>query len=129
MDKDQLAALDRAATQGVWSVCTDAVGDTFVASMTDSAETVCDFGAACDDEMQESIDADAALIVGLVNAYRTGKLVLIGPDAVDDVAAVIEQGMWSPASGPVEWTPAGITAMKEQCLRLATAALAALGVK
>ena len=65
---ERLAAL---ATPGPWSVCTDATGDTFVASMTDSADSVCEFGAGEDDEGQSSLDADAALIVALRNNLPT----------------------------------------------------------
>ena len=77
MTKEELAALDRAATQGVWAVCTDATGDTFIVPMTDSAETICELGAGHDGDAQESLNADASLIVALVNAYRTGKLIFM----------------------------------------------------
>ena len=51
-----------APTPGPWAVCTDATGDTFIAAMTDSAETICDLGAAYDDEGQAQLESDARLI-------------------------------------------------------------------
>ena len=63
----RLKELDAKATPPGWAICTDATGDTFIASMTDSAETVCEFGSGYDDEMQASLEHDAALIVALRN--------------------------------------------------------------
>ena len=52
-------------TKGPWAVCTDATGDTFIASMTDSAETVCELGSADNDEGQAQLEADAQAIAAL----------------------------------------------------------------
>lgn len=73
---ERLAELPGKETGEPWAVCTDATGDTFIASMTDSAETICEFGAGQDDEDQSRLGADAALIVMLVNAYRAGRLIV-----------------------------------------------------
>lgn len=73
---ERLAELSRKATGDPWAVCTDATGDTFIASMSDSAETICEFGCGQDDEDQSLLDADAALSVELVNAYRAGRLIV-----------------------------------------------------
>ena len=67
-DIDELERLLAAATPGEWAVCVDATGGTFVAGMTDTAETVCEFGAAPDDDGQEQLDADAALIAAARNS-------------------------------------------------------------
>jgi hypothetical protein len=126
MDRDQLAALDRAATQGVWSVCTDAAGDTFITCPTISAGSICEFGAGYEDATQDSIDADAALIVALVNAYRTGKLVLIDDGAVERVARAIHAANNDPE------IYAWFHVEPERCRKsqgLSRAALSALGVK
>ena len=66
-DRNELERLLAAATPGPWAVCTDATGDTFVASMTDSAETVCEMGAMDTDEGQAQLEADAALLCFLHN--------------------------------------------------------------
>ena len=68
---ERLTELAAKATPAPWGVCVDATGDTFVASMTDSAETVCEFGAMDDDEGQSAIAYDSALIVALVNNLPT----------------------------------------------------------
>ena len=107
-EAEKLAALDRAATQGVWNVFQH------FATPTDSRSDI--VGRTRDDDIVECVrNADAALIVALVNAYRANQLVLIGPGAVEVVALAIEKHMdhdWN-------WTKK----------TLATAALAALGVK
>lgn len=69
-DRNELERLLAAATPGPWAVCTDATGDTFVASMADSAETVCEMGAMDTDEGQAQLEADAALIVNLRNSAQ-----------------------------------------------------------
>ena len=66
-DRNELERLLAAATEGPWAVCTDATGDTFIASMTDSAETVCEMGAMDTGEGQAQLEADAALICFLRN--------------------------------------------------------------
>ena len=65
-------------------------------------------------------------------AYRSGDLVLIpgGREAMRErVAVIVEQSMWSPASGPVTWSDDKIVAMKEQAKRVADAIAAMLGEK
>lgn len=64
---ERLEAVAPTATPGPWSICIDATGDTFIASMTNSVETICEFGAMDTDESQEQLEADAALIVELRN--------------------------------------------------------------
>lgn len=49
-------------TPGPWAVCEDASGDTFVAAMMDSAQTICEFGCADNDSDQAQIEADARLV-------------------------------------------------------------------
>ena len=66
-NRNELERLLAAATEGPWAVCTDATGDTFIASMTDSAETVCEMGAMDTGEGQAQLEADAALICFLRN--------------------------------------------------------------
>ena len=73
---ERLAELSGKATDGPWAVCTDAIGDTFIASTSDSLETICEVGVGLDDEDQSRIEANAALIVELVNAYRAGRLIV-----------------------------------------------------
>ena len=67
---------------------------------------------------REEAAANAALIVALVNAYRTGKLVLIDDGAVERVARAMAE-LHLPGSKKL-W---------KMYVPLATAALAALGVK
>jgi len=110
MDKDELAALDRAATQGMWGLYQH-----FAAPDFTRADIV---GQTRDDEIVEDVNGpDAALIVALVNAYRTGKLVLIDDGAVERVAGGISTCPPMSDKHPMESLP------------LARAALAALGVK
>ena len=93
MDKDQLAALDRAAR-----------------------EPTLEGSRAADD-----------LAAKLFYLYRTGKLVLIGPDAVEVVARAMMAHVgleW--VDGPEEERS---LLNKHEARALATAALAALGVK
>ena len=71
MTRDQLAALDRAATQGVW----DEHETGLISGGTQGNDEVAAY-CGCDDRR---------LIVALVNAYRTGKLVLIDDGAVEAV--------------------------------------------
>ena len=66
-NRNELERLLAAATERPWAVCTDATGDTFIASMTDSAETVCEMGAMDTGEGQAQLEADAALICFLRN--------------------------------------------------------------
>lgn len=103
MTNDELAALDRAATQkqpmllecvenGVWQIRLI-------------------FGEG---------EKNCTAMRQWADAYRTGKLVLIGPDAVEDVARAIsvERRAWG--------APDEVTTYDRA---LATAALSALGVK
>lgn len=64
---EQLEAVSEKATPGPWSRCCDATGDTFIASIADSAETVCEFGAMDSDDAQGQLEADAELMVALRN--------------------------------------------------------------
>ena len=68
---ERLERAESKATPGPWSRCCYANGDTFIASVTDTAETVCEFGAMDSDEAQEQLDADAELIVELRNNMPT----------------------------------------------------------
>ena len=108
MDKDQLAALDRAATQ---------------------AEAEYEAAPIGQGNLHKLVTARVNFHAALVNAYRTGQLVLIDDGAVERMSAVIEQSMWSPASGPVNWTAETIEATKAQARVAARAALSALGAK
>jgi hypothetical protein len=86
---DELEALAAKATPGPWSVCTDAAGDTFIASLSDTAETVCEFGAGYDDEQQAGLEANAALIVYLCNAVPTILALKAERDMLREALAVI----------------------------------------
>jgi hypothetical protein len=94
--QDELAALDRAATQGVWtvdwSICTANTSDVAYAQKEGQEIKVGDtlwrvaqgVGPLYPEHNHwtgphlSGNEADAELIVALVNAYRTGKLVLKG---------------------------------------------------
>jgi CHASE3 domain sensor protein len=65
MDKDELAALDRAATQAKTAFESAFIGGARQMSPQEN------------DLLAASIEANAAFTSALVNAYRTGKLVLI----------------------------------------------------
>lgn len=111
---EQLAALDRAATQGVWE--SREVPGQAGWSQIHAPENPC--------IAVEVNDEDGPFIVALVNAYRTGKLVLIGPDAVERVArALCEEN--AAAKGVYRDVEADWPAFE----RFARAALTALGVK
>lgn len=128
MDKDQLAALDRAATQGVWATETEA-GDEwwFGGSYGDGMETVVRVGDGIANIVAGGADnADLKLAANLVNLYRTGKLVLIDDGAVEALRAskqgwenVVEIGLLPPQHHDTA------RALTEQC----RTALSALGVK
>lgn len=138
MDKEQLAALDRAATQGVLFrqkpcmeddfgvpiIATDYPPDhtptngmvlwaTMQPTEIDAADT-------------KQAEANAAFIVALVNAYRAKQLVPPAPDAVEALRAnkqgwenAVEMGLLPPQHHDTA------RALIEQC----RTALAALGVK
>jgi hypothetical protein len=76
MDKDQLAALDRAATQGVWKTV-EVDGIPYMQSVINDHT----FPAEAPDDLY--------FAAALANAYRTGKLVLIDDGAVERVARAI----------------------------------------
>lgn len=103
MDKDQLAALDRAATQ--------------------EADDIAYYSGSSSRHRPKQEAFHAAL----VNAYRANQLVLIGPDAVEKVARAMAAHVgfeW--VDGPGEERS---LLNKHEARTLATAALAALGVK
>ena len=111
MDKDQLAALDRAATQELL----DDQGYYFRGTFCDLAS--CSHGETAYFNHQ----ADGPFIAALWNAYRTGKIVLIDDAAVERVARAIHDA----ADNPL----AVFETMREMRVQQARAALAALGVK
>jgi len=125
-EAEKLAALDRAATQGTliahgWGDGSTPMGMTNI--FNEDAEVL----------VMECIpEADANFIVALWNAYRANQLVLIGPDAVEDVANAIWGCSFHPvdvASGEAEKRKAEWPRDWDKAKRRATAALAALGVK
>ena len=74
MTNEELAALDRAATQGVWATETEA-GDEwwFGGSYGDGMETVVRVGDGIANIVAGGADnADLKLAANLVNLYRTG---------------------------------------------------------
>ena len=92
-EAEKLAALDRAATQGVWET-----GDRMEANYVWASKThLACFSSTTDDGLgsdtfergKSEAVANADLACALVNAYRANQLVLIGPDAVGDVARAI----------------------------------------
>lgn len=91
LDAEALRALAEKATPGPWSVCTDATGDTFIAAMADSAETICEFGAVDNDDGQVALEADAALIVELVNNLPT---ILAMAEELERVKAGAARYVW-----------------------------------
>jgi hypothetical protein len=100
MDKDELAALGRAATQGNWNVGNgDIYADGDEASDYDD-KVICGIGMAGLRSHEYAVikahkpqgKANAALIVALVNLYRTGKLVLIDDGAVEHLREVFNAG-------------------------------------
>jgi hypothetical protein len=93
MDKDQLAALDRAATQGVWHLQSGAIGvNPWISAGNWTREDGSYVRGGCILNMvaHDEREQDAALIVALVNAYRTGNLVLIDDGAVEALRALVE---------------------------------------
>jgi len=99
MDKDELAALDRAATQGVWKTV-EVDGIPYMQSVINDHT----FPAEAPDDLY--------FAAALANAYRTGKIVLIDDGAVERVGRALESV--SHINDRDVW---------------ATAALSALGVK
>ncbi|MEI6644083.1 MAG: hypothetical protein WCL10_18840 [Novosphingobium sp.] len=146
MDKEQLAALDRAATQGVWtvdwSVCTADDSDVAYAKKEGRKIEVGDalwrvaqgVGPLYPDHNHWTgahlggNEADAELVVALVNAYRAKQIVLIGPDAVATVGMALCQAALGPKACPC------VEKGEFRCADAhpgdqARAAIAALGVK
>lgn len=151
MDKDQLAALDRAATQGAWEVDSEYDNDALYSGGggcgrgfknyfigTDIGgkwKTLLDTVNSDEKLINEDYDADGgsawdtvgeantAFIVALVNAYRANQLVLIGPDAVEKVARAIA------STSADTWEYLHVSTDPKDWEFEATAALAALGVK
>lgn len=83
MDKDQLAALDRAATQGVWNHLGYCGQDGNIQGPRQEQIASLSSAWGKSDQTGHQCFANAAFIVALVNAYRTGKLVLIDDGAVE----------------------------------------------
>jgi hypothetical protein len=145
-EAEKLAALDRAATQGVWEVdseydnealysggggCGRGFKNYFIGTdIGGKWKTLLDTVNSDEKLINDDYDGDggsawdtvgeanSAFIVALVNAYRANQLVLIGPDAVERVARALaqENGLF-PTD---DW---------RYYINRACAALAALGVK
>jgi len=81
MTNEQLATLDRAATQGTLIACGWGDGSTQMGMTNIFNEDVEVLVMECIPE------ADANFIVALWNAYRAGYLAVIGPDAVEQARA------------------------------------------
>ena len=149
-EAEKLAALSEAATQGVWryrpmpyddwGIVKSSVqenGYSYVlAQFRDpdklDEETLSQHRAAKTDPWS----GNAQFVVALVNAYRANQLVLIGPDAVAQVAramceAIVQQDdpgfhiVDEPWDGTISYLDQGETDFKP----VARAALAAMGVK
>jgi hypothetical protein len=121
MTNEQLAALSEAATQGEWTYCRNPENTRWI---IDSASA---HAIACGAGYEPVNGANAAFIVALVNAYRTGKLVLIGDDAVERMARAIDPEIWA-CDPPISTLAAAIRfhERRRASCRIATAALAAL---
>jgi hypothetical protein len=138
MAKDQLAALDRAATQGVWRIGNGgyAHGAEFEIRTADDDDLYITGIPWGDDQYDPGIPrynaarANAALIVALVNAYRTGKLVLIDDGAVERVARAMLAHVFPDGDRFQDMAAAWVEdELAEIAVPLATTALSALGVK
>jgi len=117
MTNEQLAALDWAATQGVWHLYQH-----FAAPDFTRADIV---GQTRDDDIVENVNEPAAaLIVALVNAYRAKQVVIIGPDAVEE-ATLAACRSYMGESFDKQKTPAAYVMVSV----MIKAALAALGMK
>jgi hypothetical protein len=133
MDKAELAALDRAATQGFMEAFPGANSHCFEARLVVGGECVAfadgmPHYAADGDVIGIDLSPDAEFLMTLWNAYRTGKLVLIGPDAVATVGMALCQSALGPKACPC------VEKGEFRCSDAhpgdqARAALAALGVK
>ena len=124
-EAEKLAALDRAATQGVWGTdCADhdmPYENIVLKSGYRNIATVWIDDAPVPD-YNHAQQANAALIVALVNAYRAKQVVLIGPDAVEVASEAIKRRAIDKGND----SPAVFDGDADE---LARAALAALGVK
>jgi hypothetical protein len=105
MDKDQLAALDRAVREAK-----AAISGSYTRPQIDKLER-----------------AKHEFTTALVNAYRTGQLVLIGPDAVETMKTALLVARFSDGEHMVE--EQGNCSAEMIADYLAGVALAALGVK
>lgn len=64
---------------------------------------------------------------GLMEPLYPALRALVGLPSEEELISMVEEAMWSPASGPVNWTAEKIAAMKAQATRLARTILARLG--
>ena len=91
MTQDELAALDRAATQGVWSIAAyytqsgtpDELCGGFIEADDTPTGVIDENPAPVDDVLSH----DLAFIVALVNAYRAGRIAVIDDEAVPGARA------------------------------------------
>jgi len=93
---DQLSA---AATEGEW------VADNHVITLSPATTVAClvNYNQFGDEFPIVNEEADAAFIVALVNAYRTGQLVAVADDAVERVARAMCEAV---GKNPDKMTPA-----------------------
>lgn len=97
---DTLAALSEAATQGEWYADCEQV-------WSKNGPQVCD-------AVSDIMCSDAALIVALVNAYRTGQLVPV--PSVERVAEGLREGLRSAAKAPPGLRVKALVATIEQAI-------------
>jgi len=86
MTQDELAALDRAATQGVWITETGAGDEWWFGGGADGMETVLRAGNGILNIVAGGADnADLKLAAALVNLYRARRIAVIDDEAVKRV--------------------------------------------
>lgn len=136
MTRDELAALDERATKGVWIAApySNVVGAPIVASPSGRSIgkiTYFNLGKGFESHDAQS-EANGQLIVALVNAWRSGDLVMV--PSVDEVARVIhdalyadrQSGAWMSGKCPLD----SVTIDGDvDLLNAATAVLASMGAK
>jgi len=114
-----LRAAVSAATPGPWEAADNYAdnGGLVTAIMSSDYDEVVGEGSLSDEDRQHIINAD-----------RLARFVA-SPEAEEALKRLLEQAMWSPASGPVMWTDEKIAAAKEQAAYLARSILTLLAEK
>ncbi len=119
-EAENLAAMDRAATQGVWTNDPGFQSRSYI--RTSGGDLIASFSHIAQQKSLPAI-ANTSFVAGLVNLYRANKLAVIDEGAVERVARALHsiEESWN----DIEWEYLPENVQATFC-RQATAAIAAL---